>query len=205
VTRLARHLVLVPVPVPVLLFALACSGAPSSTKTTSPAAPTSCPSAAVRVHAQRELDALRGCATLAGLELRGAVPFDLAPLESLTSVDGDLAVRSTFALGSLRLPALERVTGAVIVVSNLNMSGVYLPALASAGSVTITDGPPLVQIMLPALTRVDGDVTFARLPSLELVDLSTLPAVGGRLSVEGAARIEIWLGPTEATRPGSQP
>lgn len=201
-TLLARS----PVPVPLLLFVVGCSGSPSASAPSAPSPPAaSCPVTPVRVHAQRELDALRGCAELAGLELRGAVPFDLAPLASLASIDGDLAVRSTFALGSLRLPALARVTGAVTLVSNLDMAGVYLPALASAGSITITDAPPLIQIMLPALARVDGDLTLARLPSLELVDLSALPAVGGRLSVEGATRIETWLGPTETSRPGSGP
>jgi hypothetical protein len=160
----------------------------------------------VRVHAQRELDALRGCATLAGLELRGAVPFDLTPLESLAVVDGDLAIRSTFALGSVRLPALTRVSGDVAFISNLNLSGVYLPALASARSLTVTDAPPLMEIMLPALAELTGDLTFARLPSLELVDLSVLPAVPGSFTVAGAHRIATWLGPTDASRPaGSQP
>ncbi|MBZ0232900.1 MAG: hypothetical protein K8M05_11270, partial [Deltaproteobacteria bacterium] len=102
-------------------------------------------------------------------------------------------------------PALARVTGAVTLVGNMNLSGVYLPALASAGSITITDSPPLLQIMLPTLARVDGDLTLARLPSLELVDLSVLPAVGGALSVVSAPRVETWIGPTEAARPGSQP
>lgn len=202
-TRLGRHLV----SVPVLVVVVGCAGSPSGAAPSSPSPPptASCPATPVRVHAQRELDALRGCLTLAGLELRGAVPFDLSPLESLVSIEGDLAVRATFALGSLRLPSLERVTGAITLVSNLNMTGIYLPALASAGSVTITDGPPLIQIMLPALAHVDGDLIFSRLPSLELVDLGRLPAVGGRLSVESSTRIETWLGPTEAAWLGSQP
>jgi len=57
-----------------------------------------------------------------------------------------------------------------------------------------------MEIMLPALAQVDGDLTFARLPSLELVDLSALPSVGGTFSVEGAPRIATWLGPTDVTR-----
>jgi hypothetical protein len=179
------------------MFTIAACGNPPPK---APAAPAACPTAAIRIHAQRELDALRGCATLPGLELRGAVPFDLAPLDALVTIEGDLAVRSTFALGSVRLPALTRVSGAITIISNLNLAGVYLPALASAGSLTVTDAPPLMQIMLPALTQLDGDLTFARLPSLELVDLSTLPSVGGSFTVEGANRLETWLGPTDVTR-----
>lgn len=177
------------------LLAAGCGHAPPKTTTATPA----CPTAAIRVHAQRELDALRGCTTLPSLELRGAVPFDLAPLETLSTIEGDLSVRSTFALGSVRLPALTRVTGHVQIISNLNLGGVYLPALTAAGSLTVTDSPPLVQIMLPALAQV-GDLTFARLPSLELVDLSVLPQVNGTFTVEGAGRLETWLGPTDVTR-----
>lgn len=184
-----------PIAAAAAVLVAACGHSPPKT-TPKPA----CPTAAVRIHAQRELDALRGCTTLPSIELRGAVPFDLAPLESLTTVDGDLSVRSTFALGSVRLPALTRVTGAIQIISNLNLGGVYLPALASAGSLTITDSPPLIQIMLPALAQLDGDLTFARLPSLELVDLSVLPAVGGTFTVEGTTRLDTWLGPTDVTR-----
>ncbi len=171
----------------------------SACRTPDPTPPTvACPVAAVRVHAQRELDALRGCATLPALELRGAVPFDLSPLERLTRIDGDLGIGGTFALGSVTLPALAHVGGALRIVTNLDLGGVYLSALASAGSITITDAPPLLEIMLPALIRVDGDLTLARLPSLELVDVSTLPGVGGTLSLDGAPRLATWLGPTEA-------
>lgn len=172
---------------------------------TAPRPAARCPTTAVRIHAQRELDALRGCPTVPGLELRGAVPFDLTPLESLTAVEGDLSIRSTFALGSVRLPALTHVGGALTIVSNLDLNGVYLPALSSAASVTITDAPPLIEIMLPALARVDGDLALARLPSLELVDLTALPSVGGRITVEGASKITLWLGPTDTLRPVLSP
>lgn len=177
-----------------LASVLAACGSSTPTPRT-PAAPR-CPTTPVRVHDQAELDALKGCATLAGLELRGAVPFDLTPLASLTSVDGDLTIRGTFALGSVRLPALARVGGSLTVISNLELAGVYLPALAAARSVTITDAPPLLEIMLPALADVPGDLRLARLPSLELVDLSVLPAVGGGLVVEKVPHIATWLGPT---------
>ncbi|HUQ05518.1 MAG TPA: hypothetical protein VM261_23610 [Kofleriaceae bacterium] len=184
--------------VPVLLLLAACG---HSSPASSTPKPSRCPTTPVRVHAQEELDALRGCTTLPGLELRGAVPFDLTPLESLTAIGGDLTFRGTFALGGVRLPALARVGGAVTIVSNLELGGVYLPRLASARSLTITDAPPLLEIMLPALAEIPGDLTFARLPQLELVDLSALPAVGGAFVVEKAPRIATWLGPTETARP----
>ncbi len=160
---------------------------------TTPAA--RCPTAPVRVTAQRELDRLRGCSRLAGLELRGAVPFELAPLAGLTGIDGDLVVRSTFALSGLRLPALTEVGGELAVVGNLALGGVYLPALARAGAIVIADDPVLTELMLPALVAV-GRLHVARVASLELVDVSALPAVAD-LQVERAPRLTAWYGPTE--------
>jgi hypothetical protein len=170
-------------------------------RATAAATPPSCPTAPVIVHAQRELDALRGCRSLAGLEIRGAVPFDLTPLEAVEQVDGDLAVRSTFALASVRFPALVRVGGAVMIVSNLDLAGVYLPALVSARTVVITDAPPLLQIMMPSLREVGGDLVLARLPSLELVDLSGLSGLDGVAGRLEAPRIETWMGPTVGSEP----
>lgn len=181
-----------------IIFAAACSGSP---RPAAPAAPR-CPTVPVIATTQAHVDALRGCTTLAGLSLRGAAALDLTPLADLARIDGDLSAGVTFVLGSIRLPALTHVGGALRVTSNLDLGGVYLPLLAHAASVTITDAPALIEIMLPALRTLPGDLRFARLPSLELVDLGALAAPGGAFSVEGAPRIEIWLG---ATSPLSDP
>jgi hypothetical protein len=161
-----------------------------------------CPTTPVRVHAQDELEALRTCTTLRGLEIRGAVPLDLEPLATLTAIEGDLHVRATFALGSIRLPALAHVTGDITLASNMALTGIYLPALASARSVSITDSPQLMEISLSALAQVEGSLTLGRLPSLELVDLTALPTAFP-VVLDGPHRITTWLGgPPE---PGSQP
>ena len=133
-----------------------------------------------------------------GAMVRAAV--DHRAMAQSIGINTKVLFMSTFALGSIRIPALTRVAGAITLVSNLNLSGVYLPALASAGSLTITDAPPLVEIMLPALAQLDGDLILARLPSLELVDLSVLPSVAGTFSVDATPRITTWLGATDVTR-----
>jgi hypothetical protein len=171
-------------------MAMACHKAP----TVSPAP--ACPTTPVRAAEQADLDALRGCTSLAGLSLRGAVPFDLEPLSELARIEGDLNVRSTFALGSVRLPALVHVGGHITISSNYQLGGIYLTALTRAASLTVSDAPGLIELMLPALVHLDGDLRLARLPSLELIDLSALPAPGGALSVERAPNIETWIGPT---------
>lgn len=185
------------------LVALALATAACRQPSPKPPASPACPTTPVHVTAQSELDALRACATLPGLHIRGAVPFDLAPLAALTAIEGDLEIRATFALGSLRLPALARVGGDVTLASNMSLTGVYLPALTSARSLTITDSPQLMEIMLTTLGDLDGTVTLARLPSLELVDLSALPPAA-TVGVEGPHRILTWLGPHQP-QPGSDP
>jgi hypothetical protein len=185
-----------------MLVALASCSHPSTSP--APAPSPRCPSTPISASTQADVDALRGCTTLAGLTLHGAVAFDLTPLAGLTRIDGDLTARGTFALGSIQLPALTHLTGALTVTTNLDLAGLYLPALTTAASVTIADDPSLIEVMLPALATVGGDVRFARLASLELVDLTALvPPPTATYSVEAAPRAETWLGPAPAGR--SQP
>ncbi len=186
-----------PLPFYALLLAVGCHGTPRPTIA-------ACPTSPVRVRSQADLDALRPCTSLAGLDLRGAVPFDLTPLEHLARIEGDLVIRGTFALGSVRLPALTHVGGEIAIIGNLDLAGVYLPALVRARSLVVTDAPPLIEIMLSSLAELPGDLRLARLPSLELVDLSALPAVGGAVAVEAAPFINTWLGPTETRAPPMQ-
>ena len=47
-----------------------------------------CPDRAVVASSQAQVDALAGCARLAGLTVRTAAPLDLAPLADLARVDG---------------------------------------------------------------------------------------------------------------------
>ena len=155
----------------------------------------------VRASSQADLDAVRGCTRLPALSLRGAVPFDLTPLAELATIDGDLAVRSTFALGSVRLPALTRVGGDLDITTNLDLTGVYLPLLVSARNLTVAEAPALIELMLPKLADVPGRLTVRRLPSLELIDLSSLPPDTQR-TVEDTPRVATWLGPGD---PRSEP
>jgi hypothetical protein len=179
----------------------ACAIAACSHPTPKPATP-ACPTTLVHVSTQDQLEALRTCTTLRGLEIRGAVPLDLAPLATLAAIEGDLHVRATFALGSVRLPALARVTGDITLASNMALTGVYMPALASARSVAITDSPQLMEISLTALAHVEGSLTLGRLPSLELVDLTSLPPEFP-VVLDGPHHITTWLG--GPPQPGSQP
>lgn len=155
-----------------------------------PAAP-ACPTAAVVITSQDQLDRLAGCARLPGLTVRGAAPFDLAALAGLETVDGDLVFGPTFALTSIGLPALTAVAGRFAVVSSAAATGVFAPRLREVGALEVRDGLSLVTLSLPALVAVRGDLTIVRLPALELLDH------GGLVEVPAGAVIEV---PATATR-----
>jgi hypothetical protein len=175
-------------------LAAACHGSSPATPT-----PPACPTTPVIATTQAHVDALRGCTTLAGLSLRGAASLDLTPLAELARIDGDLTAGTTFVLGSIRLPSLTHVGGAVRITSNLDLTGLYLPRLAGAATLTVTDAPALLEIMLPVLADLPGDLHLARLPSLQLVDLSSLPATTpGAFTVENTPQLATWIGATEA-------
>ncbi|HVV86125.1 MAG TPA: hypothetical protein VHE35_23875 [Kofleriaceae bacterium] len=147
------------------------------------------------VYGQEDVDALAGCARLAGLTVRTAAPVELARLTALVAIDGDLVIGPTLANTTLSLPALALVGGRVRVSGNGDLSGLYLPALRRAGAVEIVDDPVLVSVSAPALAAVGGAVTLERLPALELVDSGALVEVAGPLTVARVPVLATWVGP----------
>ncbi len=160
----------------------------------SPAPPRRCPTTIVRVASQAELDRLAGCVQLAGLAVRTAAPLDLAPLEALARVDGDLVIGPSLAIGTVRLPALATVGGVLQIAGNGDLAGVYLPRLTAVGALSIRDDVALVQISMPALLAVAGAALIARAPSLELIDTSATPRIAGGLIVHGVPSLVTWIG-----------
>jgi hypothetical protein len=91
-------------------------------------------------------------------------------------INGDLLLEPSFAtIGASALPYLTKVTGDV-----------------KAESIGATQSI-LQSITLPALQAIDGDLRFASLPSLRLVNLPRLTSIGGALSfgLLGAQRISL--------------
>lgn len=171
--------------------ALALAACPSRTPPRAPAA--ACPTTPQVVTAQAQVDALAGCASLPALTLRGAAPLDLAPLATLTTVDGDLVIGPTFALDRVHLPGLATVGGRVAIVSGGTVTAIQLPALTTAGALEIRDHLSLAQLVVSRLATVTGAVTIVRVPTLELVDAGALTAIGGDLTVAAPA-LSTWLG-----------
>jgi hypothetical protein len=158
-----------------------------------PRLPPSCPVTAVIASSQASLDALANCDHLAGLTVRSAGPLDLAPLSTLAAVDGDVVIGPTLAVSSVGLPALRTVAGRFAVVSGGGVTGIFVPALETAGAVEIRDNVSLQSLSVPHLRAVTGPLTIARVPTLEFIDLSALVTIGGTATID-APQVNTWLG-----------
>lgn len=153
-----------------------------------------CPVAGpVTLYGQDDVALVAGCARLPGLTVRTAAPIDLAPLTALVAIDGDLIIGPTLGITTLALPAVASIAGRLRVAGNGDLTGLFLPALRSAGAVEIVDDPVLVSVSAPALTTIAGPLTLARLPALELLDTHALTAVAGPVAVTAVPALTTWL------------
>ena len=180
-----------------VLVLVGCGGAP---RPTSAAAPV-CPTAVARVSSAPELEALRGCAKLAGLVIRSGAALSLAPLHALVELEGELTIGPTLSLDALDLPRLARVGGAVRIAGNSALVGVFLPQLRSAARLEIEHNASLTSISLPALVETAA-LTVRGNAELEALTLSALQTLGtllldespqlGLLLAERLAQVTRW-------------
>jgi len=120
------------------------------------------------------------------------VDDESAALKACTSVGGDLAVGPSFALRSLSgLARIERVAGELDVSGNLELTGVYLPALTAIdGDLVVENNRQVATVSLHRLVEVKGDLTVRDNRELLRLDLGALRRVGGRLEVSGHPQLD---------------
>jgi hypothetical protein len=145
---------------------LACGGAEAPPRSVS----RPCPAGAATVQIDAEATALAPCTTIAG----------------------DLAVGPSFALRSLApLARIERVAGGLDVSDNLELTGVYLPALTEVdGDLVIENNRQVATVSLHRLVEVKGDLTVRDNHELLRLDLGALRRVGGRLEISGHPQLD---------------
>jgi len=150
-----------------VLLSAACGAAQQSADTR---APRVCPTGDAVVQVDQEASALADC----------------------TRMTGDLAVGPSFALRSLGpLARVERVAGRIDISGNLELGGVFLPALAAVdGDLLIESNRQVTTVSLHRLVEVKGDLVVRDNRELLRLDLSALRRVGGRLEVSGHAALE---------------
>ena len=164
-----------------LIAALAGCGA-------APASPTvRCPAdRAIVIASRADLAGLAGCTTAAGVTVRSGAALDISALGALATISGDLVIGPTVAIEEITLRGLRRVDGAIRVVSNGLLHGLYLPGLESAGAIEVAGNPTIVTVSLPRLGAVRRALRITGNAGLELVDVSVLATVGGELALAGA-------------------
>jgi len=120
------------------------------------------------------------------------VDAEAAALAPCTAFAGDLAVGPSFALRSLApLARIERVAGGLDVSDNVELTGLYLPALTEVdGDLVIENNRQVATVSLHRLVEVKGDLTVRDNRELLRLDLGALRRVGGRLEIGGHPQLD---------------
>lgn len=164
----------------------ACGPAPAR-----PAA-ASCPADRMIVLAsQADVARIASCQVAPGVLVRTGAALDLSALRALTAITGDLVIGPTVGIEEVSLGALRRVDGALRVVSNGLLHGLYLPRLERAGDIAIAGNAAIATISLPRLAQVRGALHITDNASLELVDVSALATIGRELVLAGNPRLSL--------------
>ncbi len=152
--------------------------------TPSPAAPAlpPCPiDRPVMIVSQADAARLAGCATLRSITIRSGGSLDLSVIGALTTLTGDLTIGPTVAVEDVTLRGLRTVDGAIHVVGNGLLQGIFLPTLERAGRVVIDGNVAITTLSLPRLAAVRGALRVTDNASLELIDIPALASVDDEL------------------------
>jgi hypothetical protein len=141
----------------------------------------------------RQADVARfaACTTARGVTIRSGGALDTTVLRALTTITGDLVIGPTVGVEEVTLGELRVVGGAVHVVGNGVMQGLFLPRLERAGRIEIEGNVAVSTISLPQLRAVHGALQIADDASLELVDVPRLTAIDGELVLSGVPRLTL--------------
>jgi hypothetical protein len=165
-----------------LAVPLGACGAPVA----APAVP-DCPAdRAVVVAGPADLARLASCATLGGLTVRTGAALDVSQLRALTAITGDLVIGPTVAIEDVHLGPLRTVGGAIRVVGNGLLRGLYLPRLERAGGIDIDGNAAVTTISLPHLQVVHGALRITGNAEFELLDIAALASIDRELVIAGA-------------------
>jgi hypothetical protein len=117
---------------------------------------------------------------------------EAAALAPCRAIAGGLSVGPSFALRSLApLAGIERVAGELDVSDNVELTGIYLPALTRVeGDLIIENNRQVATVSLHRLVEVKGDLTVRDNRELLRLDLGALRRVGGRLEVSGHPQLD---------------
>jgi hypothetical protein len=167
--------------------ALAACGATVATPVAS-----SCPVDRVVVLAsQADLVRFAGCTTARGVTIRSGAALEISKLHALTTITGDLVIGPTVAISEITFGDLRAVDGAIHVISNGLLQGLYFPELERAGRIEIDGNVAITTVSLPKLAAVRGALRITDNASLELVDIPRLAAIDQELVLTGDPKLAL--------------
>lgn len=171
----------------VLALGLAACGA-TPVSAVAPSCPTD---RSVVIASQADITRLARCTMLRGVMIRSGAPLDTSVLHALTTITGDLVIGPTVGVEQVTLGQLRVVEGAIHVVSNGLMQGLFLPRLERAGRIEIDGNVAIATVSLPRLTAVRGALRITDNANLELVDFSALAVIDQELVLTGDPKLTL--------------
>jgi hypothetical protein len=119
------------------------------------------------------------------------VDGEAAALDGCRGVKGRIEVGPSFALRSLAgLARIERAR-AIDVSDNVELTGLFLPALVAVeGDLVIDNNRQVATVSLHHLVEVKGDLVVADNRALVRLDLGALRRVGGRIAIRGHPQLD---------------
>ncbi len=143
----------------------------------------------VTLAGQEDVAAAAGCRELASLTLRTGMALDLKALGRLEIIKGDLLVGPSVGFSELALPRLREV-GAIKVVANGDLHGIFLPALERAAAFEVDGNHALSSISAPRLAVIDGAFAVTGNAALEVLTVTAL-AKAGTTRVDGNPKLTL--------------
>lgn len=151
-----------------------------------------CPADRVVVLAsQADVARFASCATVHGVIIRSGAALDLSKLRALVTITGDLVIGPTVAIDEIAFGDLRAVDGAIHVVGNGLLQGLYFPELERAGRIEIDGNVAITTVSLPKLTAVRGALRITDNASLEIVDIPRLAAIDQELVLTGDPKLAL--------------
>jgi hypothetical protein len=169
-----------------------CGASPASAPAVPAAVVPSCPTdRTVVLASQADIARFATCTTARAVTIRSGGKLDTSALRALATITGDLVIGPTVGVEDVTLGELRVVDGAVHVVGNGLMQGLFLPRLERAGRIEIDGNVAITTISLPRLAAVRGAIRITDNANLELVDMPALTAVDQALVLSGDPRLAL--------------
>jgi hypothetical protein len=140
---------------------------------------------------QADVEAFKVCSFASSVVIRTGATIDTSVLGELMQISGDLVIGPTVGIDEISLPHLRSVGGAVRVLNNGSLRGLFLPLLEHAGRIDIENNVSLTSFVIPRLHQLAGSLVITDNYDLEMLDASQLTSVDNELVISGQPKLTI--------------